>query len=67
MTSIRHIQTQIGTTVDGVWGDKSKQALKSAINDGKIVTITKNISLNELLASNTAKKHNIDNMPNQAI
>lgn len=52
---------------DGIWGDKSRQALKSAINDGKIITITKNISLNELLASNTAKRHNIDNMPNQAI
>ena len=67
MTSIKHIQTQIGTTADGVWGDKSRQALKSAINGGKIITITKNISLNELLASNTAKRHNIDNMPNQAI
>ena len=67
MTSIKHIQSQIGTAADGVWGDKSKQALKSAINDGKLITITKNISLNELLASPTAKKHNIDNMPNQAI
>lgn len=67
MTSIKHIQTQIGTAADGVWGDKSKQALKTAINDGKIITITKNISLNELLASNTAKKHNIDNTPNQTI
>lgn len=67
MSSIKHIQTQIGTTVDGVWGDKSKQALKSAINGGKIITITKNISLNELLASTTAKKYNIDNTPSQTI
>lgn len=67
MTSIKHIQSQIGTAADGVWGDKSKQALKLAINDGKIITITKNISLNELLASNTAKRHNIDNTPNQTI
>lgn len=67
MTSIKHIQSQVGTTADGIWGDKSRQALKSAINSGKIITITKNISLNELLASNTAKKHNIDNTPSQTI
>lgn len=67
MTSIKHIQTQIGTAADGVWGDKSKQALKLAINDGKIITITKNISLNELLASNTATARKIDNMPSQQV
>lgn len=67
MSSIKHIQTQIGTAADGIWGDKSKQALKSAINGGKIIQITKNISLNELLASNTAKKHNIDNTPSQQV
>ena len=67
MTSIAHIQSQIGTTADGIWGDKSKDALKVALKNGTPIGITKNISLNELLHSNTAKARGIDNTPDQYV
>ena len=64
MTTIKDIQTQIGTTPDGIWGNKSISALRKALSDGMVIPITKNITLNELLASQTATRHKIDNMPN---
>lgn len=67
MTTIKDIQSQIGAAADGVWGEKSKQALREAMKKGQVIPITANITLNELLASQTAIRHNIDNMPSQAV
>ncbi|MBE9589991.1 DUF882 domain-containing protein [Moraxella sp. K127] len=64
---IKSIQAQIGTTPDGVWGNQSIHALRVALSKGVVIPITKNITLNELLASQTATRHNIDNMPNAQV
>lgn len=64
---IKEIQTTIGTPADGVWGEKSINALRTALTKGTVIPITTNITLNELLASQTATRHNIDNMPNAQI
>lgn len=64
---IKDIQRQINTTPDGIWGEKSIQALRIALTDGVVIPITQNISLNELLASQTASRHGIDNMPNEQV
>lgn len=64
---IQDIQTQLGVTADGIWGEKSKQAMRSAMRDGKVIKITENISLNELLASNTASRLGLDNMPDAKV
>lgn len=65
--NIEHIQQQIGTTVDGIWGKKSDEALRKALDDGVKIEITPNISLNELLASQTATRNNIDNIPDARV
>lgn len=67
MTTIKDIQTAIETMPDGVWGEKSETALRVALSKGVVIPITKNITLNELLASQTATRHNIDNMPNAQV
>lgn len=41
--------------------------MREALKKGVSIPITANISLNELLASQTATRHNIDNMPTQAV
>lgn len=64
---IKQIQHIIGTQVDGVWGAMSKNALKKALSAGVVIPITPNITLNEVLHSNTAKAHNIDNIPDEAV
>lgn len=64
---IQLIQSQIGTTADGVWGPQSIHALKAALTKGVVISITKNITLNELLASQTATRYNIDNIPNATV
>ena len=61
--NIKELQELIGVTVDGVWGPKSTSALREYLKSNT-VQITKNISLNELLVSNTAKSKGIDNTPN---
>ena len=60
--SITDLQTEIGVKPDGVWGPVSSQALSEALKS-RIIKITENISLNELLASNTATRKGIDNTP----
>ncbi|STZ55612.1 Zinc D-Ala-D-Ala carboxypeptidase precursor [Moraxella lacunata] len=65
--TIKEIQTAIGTTPDGIWGEKSKSALRQALKEGVKIPITANITLNELLASQTATRYNIDNMPNAQV
>ncbi|MFB6347876.1 YcbK family protein [Moraxella sp. ZJ142] len=65
--NIKNIQNQINVTADGIWGEQSKQALRAALNAGKVIKITDNISLNELIISPTAKRYGIDNIPNQAV
>lgn len=65
--NIKHIQQQINTTTDGVWGEKSKQALAAALQNGQIIKISENISLNELLKSQTATRQRIDNTPTAQI
>ncbi|AWY20339.1 peptidase M15 [Moraxella bovis] len=67
MMTIKDIQTAIGTTPDGIWGNQSIHALRVALSKGVVIPITKNITLNELLASQTATRHHIDNMPNQQV
>lgn len=67
MTTIKDIQTTIETTPDGIWGEKSKTALRQALKDGLKIPITANITLNELLASKKAREYHIDNMPNQTV
>lgn len=57
------LQREIGVLPDGVWGPKSATALREKLKDGVVIQITKNISLNELLASQTASRHGIDNVP----
>lgn len=64
---IEHIQKQINTSTDGVWGEKSKQALGAALQNGQIIKITEHISLNELLKSQTAMRRRIDNTPDDRI
>lgn len=64
---IKSIQSQIGTTPDGIWGNQSIHALRLALSKGVVIPITKNITLNELLASQTATRHKIDNMPNAMV
>ncbi|OOR90228.1 peptidase M15 [Moraxella caviae] len=63
---IKDIQQKIGTTPDGKWGEQSKKALRKALADGMVIQITPNITLNELLASQTASRNRIDNMPDHA-
>lgn len=63
----KQIQTVINTTPDGLWGKKSAAALKEALTEGVIIPVTANITLNELLASQTATRLNIDNMPDAKI
>ncbi|UNU74089.1 D-Ala-D-Ala carboxypeptidase family metallohydrolase [Moraxella nasovis] len=65
--NIKHIQEQINTPADGVWGVQSQRALKHALAVGKTIKITQNISLNELLHSNTAKARGIDNIPDAGV
>lgn len=64
---IKQIQTAINTIPDGIWGKKSATALKEALSDGVVIPVTANITLNELLASQTATRLNIDNMPDTKI
>lgn len=64
---IKQIQTAIKTTPDGIWGKKSAAALKDALSNGVIIPVTADITLNELLASQTATRLNIDNMPDAKI
>lgn len=64
---IKEIQTLIGTPADGQFGEKSINALRTALQKGVVIPITANITLNELLASQTATRHNIDNMPNHTV
>lgn len=65
--NIAHIQKQIGATNDGIFGEQSKKRLEQALQDGQRTNITKNISLNELLHSQTATRHRIDNTPDGII
>lgn len=67
MTTIKDIQVIIGATPDGIWGEKSKTALRQALKDGVKIPITANITLNELLASKKVREYNIDNTPNQDV
>ena len=60
--SITDLQTEIGVKPDGVWGPVSSQALSEALKS-RIIKITENISLNELLASDTSTRKGIDNTP----
>lgn len=64
---IKEIQTLIDTPADGIFGEKSKQALREALKKGVVIPITANITLNELLASQKARQYNIDNMPGHAV
>ena len=64
--NLKELQALIGVTVDGVWEPKSTSALREYLKSNT-VQITKNISLNELLASNTAKSKGIDNTPNGVV
>lgn len=64
---IKKIQTIIGTTPDGIWGEKSKTALRTALTKGVVIPITANITLNELLASQTATRRGIDNTPDAKV
>ncbi|MCG7411081.1 D-Ala-D-Ala carboxypeptidase family metallohydrolase [Moraxella nonliquefaciens] len=64
---IKQIQTAIGTTPDGIWGNQSIHALRVALSKGVVIPITKNMTLNELLASTKAREYNIDNMPSQSV
>ena len=64
--SITDLQTEIGVKPDGVWGPVSSQALSEALKS-RIIKITENISLNELLASNTATRKGIDNTPSGTV
>lgn len=64
---IKQIQATIKTTPDGIWGKKSAAALKDALSNGVIIPVTADITLNELLASQTATRLNIDNMPDAKI
>ncbi|MDO4440569.1 MAG: D-Ala-D-Ala carboxypeptidase family metallohydrolase [Moraxella sp.] len=70
---IKQIQTMLKEKgfykgdVDGVIGSMTTQAVCQALADGKIINITKNITLNELLASQTAARHKIDNMPDAKV
>lgn len=67
MQKIKEIQTIIGAKPDGVWGQKSIDALRTALTNGVEIPITANITLNELLASQTAARLGIDNMPNAKV
>ena len=60
---IATIQSIIGTTPDGKWGPKSHQALSKSLDENINIPISKNITLNELIHSNTAKARKIDNIP----
>ena len=70
---IRQIQTTLKNAgyykgeIDGIWGEKSKAALRQALAKGQVIKITENISLNELLASRTATARKIDNMPSHKV
>lgn len=64
--SITDLQVEIGVEPDGVWGSVSSQALTEALKT-KVIKITENISLNELLASETATRKGIDNIPNGTV
>lgn len=64
--SITDLQTEIGVKPDGVWGPVSSQALSEALKS-RIIKITENISLNELLASDTSTKKGIDNTPSGTV
>lgn len=64
---IKKIQTIIGATPDGIWGEKSKTALRTALTKGVVIPITANITLNELLASQTATRRGIDNTPDAKV
>lgn len=67
INTIKQIQTLIGTPSDGIFGVKSQHALRVALKKGVKIPITDNITLNELLASDTASRYNIDNIPNQKV
>lgn len=60
--SITDLQLAIGVKPDGIWGPISSAALTEALKTN-VIKITENISLNELLASETATRRGIDNTP----
>ena len=66
MESIKFIQQQLGVINDGIWGQKSHTALLKAIKAGKVIYISKHITVNDLLFSDTAIKLRVDNFPSIA-
>lgn len=64
--TIQDLQTEIGVTPDGVWGPVSSKALSEALKT-RVINITENISLNELLTSATATRKGIDNTPSGTV
>lgn len=65
--SIKDIQTQLGITADGAWGNQSQAALEKSLNAGIQIKLSNNIYLSEVIASRTALKNRIDNTPNGII
>ena len=66
MGSIEFIQQQLGVINDGIWGQKSHAALLKAIKAGKVIYISKHITVNDLLFSNKALELRVDNFPSIA-
>lgn len=58
--NLTDLQKEIGVEPDGKWGPVSASALRHALRERQI-QITNNISLNELLASQSAARLGIDN------
>lgn len=61
--AIKKIQRQLGVNADGIFGRQSYAALAQATQNGKQIKITENWFFSELIKSDTAARHGIDNMP----